>query len=473
MDGKLPRGILWAVAALALARLALAAAVPITVDEAYYAQWAAHLEAGYLDHPPAVAWLMAAGLRLLGRGTAGARLLAVVLQSLTTLLAADLARSCGGARAAWAAAVLLQAAPVFSLGAVLMTPDAPLAFAWAGTLWAIDRGIHRDARWFLAAGAFLGVGALSKITAGALGIASLAALAATGRGREALRSPWPWAGAAVASAAAVPMLAWNAAHGWASFAFQAHHGLRGREISLVRLLGSVGGQAAYVSPVLLAAAIPPAWRALRSPDPALRATAASALPVVAFFTVAAALTRGALPHWPAPGWLSALVLLAVAGSRLLRLAAWTGIGLQVAGVLAAVALRALPVDLPWDPSDEIRGWREGAAAAESAAQGRPIAVGHWIGLGQLGWYAHGPVVYVGERPCAATFYEPDPREAGRPLLVVEVEGLGPDRAGLEARLGALAPAGGHEVRRGDRVVRRFLFYRWDPPSSRPRTASGP
>lgn len=454
------RGIWWTVALLGALRLLVAAAVPLTTDEAYYAQWAAHLQPGYLDHPPLVAWLMAAGLRLLGHLPVAARLPAVLLQAATTLLAADLALRRGGRGAAWAATVLLQAAPVFSLGALLMTPDAPLAFAWIGALWALDRGVARDARVFLAAGAFLGVAALSKLTAGALGLAIAAALATTPAGRARLRTPWPWAGAALAVALALPVLWWNATHGWANVAFQAEHGLRGRAPSLARLAASLGGQAAYVSPVLLVACLAPAWRALRTPDPALRAVAWSALPVVAFFTGAAALTPGALPHWPAPGWLSALLLLALAGSRLLRSAAWTGVGLQ----LAAAALLALPLELPGDPRDELRGWREAARAADAAAGGRVLATTHWIALGQLGWYARTPIVYVGTRPSAATLYQADPRAAGRPLLVVAPEGLGPGRDELERTLGGVEPAGELVARHGARVVRRFRFYAWDPPA---------
>ncbi len=457
------------IALLGAVRMALAAGVPLTVDEAYYAQWAAHLEPGYLDHPPLVAWLMAAGLGALWHGELPARLPALLLQAATTVLAVDLAGRRAGPRAAWAAAVVLQAAPAFSLGAVLMTPDAPLAFAWTGTLWAVERAASRDPRWLLAAGAFLGLGALSKLTAGALAIAVLGGLATTTGGRALLRTPWPWAAAAIAGVIASPMLAWNASHGWANVAFQARHGLRGREISLGRLGGSIGGQAAYVSPLLLVASIAPAWRALRSDGAALRATAWSALPLAAFFTAAAALTPGALPHWPAPAWLSALLLLALSGSRLFRPAAWTGAALQA---IALVAL-ALPFDLRGDPRDELRGWREAAAAAEAAAGGRTLAATHWISLGQLGWYARGPVAYVGTRPCAATYYETDPRLAGRPLLVVAVDGLGPGRAELESRLGPLTPAGEWTTTSGERVVRRFLFYRWDPAGPGQRGVSAP
>jgi len=467
-----PRGVLLAVTAGTAARLVLAALVPITVDEAYYAQWAGNLQPGYLDHPPLVAWLMRAGLAL-GPGTLAARLPAIVLIAGTTLLAASLVRARAGDRAAVVAAVLLQAAPVFSLGGALMTPDAPLAFAWVGALWSLDRAVRRDPRWLVATGLFLGIGALSKLTAGLLGLAMAAALLSTARGRALLATRWALAGVLVAVAVAAPVVAWNVARGFPSLAFQAEHGMRGRSFSAARLAASLGAQAAYVSPVLLAAAGVAAFRPLRSPDPLLRATAWSALPIVVFFTAAASLTPGALPHWPAPGWLSATLLLALAGGPWLRPAAATGLAITAAGVIAISAAGLLGAPPRLDPLGEMRGWREGARAAVDASGGARLAVAHWIALGQIGWYAGAPVAYVGARPCAASFYSPDPRAQGEPLLVVVREGLGPSRTELEARLGPLAPAGGVDVPIEGGAVRRFSFLRWTPPVPPIRPAGSP
>jgi hypothetical protein len=46
--------------------------------------------------------------------------------------------------------------------------------------------------------------------------------------------------------------------------------------------------------------------------------------------------------------------------------------------------------------------------------------------------------------------------------VVEVVGLGEDRAALESRLGPLEPAGEAEARDGGRLVRRYRYWRWSP-----------
>jgi 4-amino-4-deoxy-L-arabinose transferase-like glycosyltransferase len=348
------------------------------------------------------------------------------------------------------------------VGAALLTPDAPLALAWVGALSSLERALRRDPRWTLAAGLFLGLGALSKLTAGLLALALLGALLATADGRRLLRGPWPWLGALIALAAATPMILWNAANGWPSFAYQASHGLRGRSFSAGRLAGSIGAQLAYVSPGLLVLGAGAAWRALRARADAVEAALAfSALPVVAFFTAAAAFTPGALPHWPGPGWLSASILLAIAGSRWLRAAIRSGLAIVAALVALLAAAAVVPLPLPIGALKELPlGWRAGAVAARAAAGDARLAAAHWIALGQLGWYDRRSPAYLGDRPSGPWFYDPDPLARGEPLLVVTVDGLGPQRARLEERMGPLEPAGEFEARYGERMIRRFRFWRW-------------
>ena len=79
-----------ALAALTLVRLLVAAAAPLSPDEAYYWLWSRALAPGYLDHPPMVALWMRLGTELAGPGSLGVRLLAPL---------SALAGAPGGARA--------------------------------------------------------------------------------------------------------------------------------------------------------------------------------------------------------------------------------------------------------------------------------------------------------------------------------------------------------------------------------------
>ncbi len=390
--------VAWAILIGVALRLVLIAVVPLGNDEAYHVDWARHLQPGYLDHPPAVAWLMALPVRTLGAHPLAVRLPALILQTLALAMASSLVQARAGERAALAVAVGLQAAPLFSLGAALIAPDAPLAFAWVGALWALQRALDRGPRWALLAGAFLGLGALSKLTAGLLGVALLAALVATRDGRRLLATPWPWLGAALAAALASPMLLWNVAHGWPSFTFQASHGLSGRGFSAARLLASLGGQLAYVSPVLLVLSAVAAWRALLERRDALQAALAfSALPVAAFFTAAAAFTPNALPHWPAPGWLSALLALCLTGAvgtRGWRWALRIGLGEIAVGLTVLAVLLAVP--LP--PSIAILGR---TIAIERGPARRPGRLARGGGRGARGGGARPAGHHPLDRPRAA------------------------------------------------------------------------
>src|SRR5512140_2336363 len=98
----------WAILIGTAVRLVLVAVVPLGNDEAYHVDWARHLQPGYLDHPPAVAWLLALPVHTLGAHPLAVRLPALILQTLALAMASSLVRARAGDRAALAVAVGLQ-----------------------------------------------------------------------------------------------------------------------------------------------------------------------------------------------------------------------------------------------------------------------------------------------------------------------------------------------------------------------------
>jgi 4-amino-4-deoxy-L-arabinose transferase-like glycosyltransferase len=77
--------------ALTALRLAVAATMPLSPDEAYYWVWSRALAPGYLDHPPMVALWVRAGTAIAGDTALGIRLLAPFAVALASLLIADAA----------------------------------------------------------------------------------------------------------------------------------------------------------------------------------------------------------------------------------------------------------------------------------------------------------------------------------------------------------------------------------------------
>lgn len=92
---------LWAITAgLLLVRLAAAPLIVLIPEETYYWMYAKYPAMGYLDHPPMVAWIIAAGTHLVGNTEFGVRLCTWFLTVGSTWLCYRLTAEWCGRRAA-------------------------------------------------------------------------------------------------------------------------------------------------------------------------------------------------------------------------------------------------------------------------------------------------------------------------------------------------------------------------------------
>lgn len=292
----------------------LASGVDLIPEEAYYWNYAQHLAMGYLDHPPMVAWLIAAGTALLGNVEIGVRLGALICGVLTTLLVFGWTRRAVGRDAALVAALLCAVLPGWFAIGWLATPDAALLAAWAGALWALYAALveGRPRAWYIA-GLCVGLGMLAKYSIALLPVAALIYVVANRDSRFWLRRPQPWLAALIAIACFSPVIWWNAQHDWASFLFQGPRRWRdGWQLGLDDLLGS---DLLLLTPVGLLGAI--AALGQHHPMRRLRRFAVffTLLPLCVF--VAYSLQGTPKLNWTAPVWLACLPLL---GERIL---VWT------------------------------------------------------------------------------------------------------------------------------------------------------
>lgn len=211
--------IAWgAVIAVTALRAAFAASLPLTGDEAYYWEWSRRLAAGYVDHPPAVAFCIAA-FSWLGHDPFAVRI-AFVLCGLGAALfcgaaASRLARDpAAGAVAALATAL----APLLTVAFGSASPDGPFALAWAAALYCAVRAFReRGSVWFAALGIAIGASLLSRAF-GLVLAGGIAAAALTPQYRHLWRSGL-WIAFVVAGIVYAPYLWWNASHDWISFTF--------------------------------------------------------------------------------------------------------------------------------------------------------------------------------------------------------------------------------------------------------------
>jgi 4-amino-4-deoxy-L-arabinose transferase-like glycosyltransferase len=248
-------------------RIVMAAILPLSADEAYYLLWSHHLQAGYFDHPPAIAFLIRAGTLVFGDTPLGVRAVGLPLSLLTTWFIWDAARLFlkDEGRAALAA-ILFNLTLMANVEMLVATPDMPSIATVAAFIWAIAKVQARgEGHWWLAAGAFAGLSLLSKYSMLFVGLGAAVWLLTDARGRTWLKTPWPWAGGVLALAIFAPNLVWQARHGWETFTFQLGRTAHGALTA--RYLGEfIGAQLGLATPLILVLAGTGFWRARRPGD---------------------------------------------------------------------------------------------------------------------------------------------------------------------------------------------------------------
>ncbi len=435
------------VAALRVAYL-LHGPLDLAPDEAHYWDWSRNLDWNYYSKGPLVAWIIRASCELLGPFSASytgsltfaVRAPAVLFGSL--LLAAVYTLTVQTARSHRLALLTVLAfltSPAISAGSTLMTIDSPYTCAWAWALVLTLHAVRTDALWaWLAAGAVICLGVLAKYTM-AVFVPSLALFLLCSPTRRALfLRPGPWLLVLVAATSAIPVLLWNASHGWVTFKHVADIAGANKEGGLKWFgpLQFLGGQAALMLGVwfilwLLALA---AYRPTSDEDEGRQYLWWLSVPVFVLFLGASLKKGGGEINWPVTAYLSGGVLAAIWAAgvmerggpwarRALGAAVAVGVLLGLAGVAmmhASVSLYPVLTRLvgapgptqPFplrkiDPTSRLRGWRELAAEVDRVRgemdEDVVLAGSGWTIPGMLGVYCQGhPKVYcvgraLGER----------------------------------------------------------------------------
>lgn len=252
------------------ARTLMAALVPVTADEAYYWLWSKHLDLGYLDHPPAIAWLIRAGTMLVGDTPLGIRLCGVILSAVTTLFVWEAARCLLKSEArAFAAALLFNLTLMIGVEMLAATPDAPSIATSAALLFCLARlqqsGPQAGGRWWLWAGVAAGLSLLSKYSAFFLLAGAFLWLVLSPRMRVWLKTPWPWCAALLAFLIFLPNLYWQTSHDWETFAFQFRRVI-GHQLTGRFLLEFLGAQLGLASPFIFILGVAGVVRTRRDSD---------------------------------------------------------------------------------------------------------------------------------------------------------------------------------------------------------------
>jgi 4-amino-4-deoxy-L-arabinose transferase-like glycosyltransferase len=300
-------GIIALIAAMTVLRGLYAGLTDLRTDEAYYWTWSKENVLSFLDHPPMIAWFIRFGTAIFGDTSFGARFAGLVAMLLTEGLLADIVwRVTRDVRASIIVVAMMEASLYYGLLMTKIVPDIPLVLFVTALAWALVRLAESgDARWWLAAGVFAGLAALSKFTVALLLPAVLAFMwLPAWRGRW-LRSAYPWMAAGIAVLLFAPVLIWNEQHDWASFRFQAVRATATHPWSLRTFGEFIGMQFGLVGfvlfPVVLTGVVLTARRGYRGKEAvAILLSTAVAVPFLYFVWKSLSLRVG--DTWPTFIW---------------------------------------------------------------------------------------------------------------------------------------------------------------------------
>ncbi|MBN2362708.1 glycosyltransferase family 39 protein [candidate division WOR-3 bacterium] len=190
-------------------------------DELYYIACSKHLDAGYVDQPPLSIFVLAVACSLFGDSVFAIRLVPAILFGVSVALTGILARRMGGGRASivLASLALLAAPQMLSLHTYFSMNSLDVMF-WLLAVHALI-GAAESARFkaWIWLGFVLGLGLLNKTSVLWLGAGVSAVILFDRRLRFQLKTPGPYAAAAVALAIFSPFVIWNALNGWPHIEF--------------------------------------------------------------------------------------------------------------------------------------------------------------------------------------------------------------------------------------------------------------
>lgn len=232
-----------------IVKLILAAALPLTSDEAYYWVWSQHMQLSFYDHPPFVAWLFWLGdfvkwfpgsVRWPGvlLGQAG---LALWLMTLKPFFSEE-------QRRLWLWFALLS--PLVGGSGIIITPDLPLMFFYAAATYMFFQWQSTtDWKHSFLFGLAMGLGFSGKYMMVLFTLSLLPLIALSPSVRSGVRKTFMWIflGAVVGAS---PVWIWNILNDFMSFKFQAAHGL-GRSWKPEWTWHYIGTQIMLIFPVVI------------------------------------------------------------------------------------------------------------------------------------------------------------------------------------------------------------------------------
>jgi len=283
--------------------------LPLHGDEAYYWMWSHHLQTGYYDHPPFIAYMIYL-TNFISQAEWGVRLVNVFSMSISAIYIFKLTSLMFDEKTALNAVLIFSSIILVHAGYIITTPDSPLILFSSITLYYSYRAIFFGKTIdYALTGISLGLMMLSKYTA-ILFVFILLIFIVLKR-RDILLKANFYLAIFLSLVVISPMLWWNYQNDWISFLFQLGHGTTDSfKVYLHLLTDFIAGQFGIFSPVFAGVLFYfLAKDRLYYKDDKLFFLALSTVVIILFFTYKSLYTRMAL-NYSAPAYISGAILTA-------------------------------------------------------------------------------------------------------------------------------------------------------------------
>ena len=337
-------------------------------DELYFLDAAERLALGFVDFPPAIAWVLAALTGAFGKDLLVLRGFACLVGIGVTLISVDIVRLLGGRRTAeWLTAFVVLFAPAFLSVQSILTMNVLDQLWWAAGFWLLIRYLQdeRPAHMY-GLGAVFGLALLTKLAIPAwfLGLAAAVLIYA----RHLLGRREVWLATLGMLLIASPFLYWQLANDWLFFDFISAYNAKAAEAMVIDQ--PVFGLIATMNPPFLLIWLPGLIYGLLARDPVIRLLGTAAVICLALFMLA-----GVKFYFATPLFILFSAFGALLWERWLanRQAARRGfvVGMAFSGVFSIpIAAPVLPPPLLQQAADFIRDGEQGAPGTGPAPLGR-------------------------------------------------------------------------------------------------------
>ncbi|XOV86752.1 MAG: ArnT family glycosyltransferase [Pseudomonadota bacterium] len=351
-------------------------------DELYFMDAARHLDLGYVDFPPMIAWVIALTEATIGTDLLVLRGIAVAAGIAVTLLAVETARQLGGGRLAqWITGIVVLFAPAFLSVQSILTMNVLDQLWWTLGFWLLVQYLNTGrASLMLWLGLVYGLALLTKLSL-PFWFAGMVVATALFR-RDLVRVPETWAAIVIMLIIAAPFFYWQISNNWPFLAFITAYADSTPEAMVINQ--PVFGLVATMNPPFALIWLPGLIYGLLFARGSARFLATAATVCLVLF-----LAAGVKFYFATPLFVIFTALGAILWERWLAGKAWLRRG--VIATLVFSGLTSVPIGAPVLPPDQLqalvnfmRDGEQGYGSDEPAPLGRYFPhfaeMGGWVEL---------------------------------------------------------------------------------------------